>query len=354
RFLTAYFAACPGMEVTLDGSERMRQRPIGPLVEALRLLGADITYKETEGFPPLAIKGRRLKGGTVEIDSTVSSQFVSALLLVAPTMTDGLTIRLLGEPASLPYILMTLSMMDEAGAETDFYGGDTIEVKPVAYSRPTIPVEGDWSAAAFAYQIESLAMGEMTVEGITEDSCQGDAAARRLWADLGVDTSWETEGEALLNPSPECSPRVVEDMGGTPDLVQPLVVTLVTLGIPFRLTGLETLSIKETDRMEALKTEMLKLGAVIENPTPGVAEWDGRRRPITELPVFETYDDHRMAMSLAPVAVTVPGIVVKDIEVVAKSFPGYWEQLEAMGFMLVDASLPMDQVRQLLGIEEEE
>lgn len=354
RFLTAYFSSQAGMTVTLDGSERMRERPVGQLVDALRSLGAEISYAGNEGFPPLIIKGQTLVGGEIEIDSTVSSQFVSALLMIAPYMTKGLTLHLIGEPASLPYILMTLKMMDAAGAETDFYGGDTVEVSPIPYSLPTLDIEGDWSAAAFAYQIETLSMGEMKVEGIVEDSCQGDAQARRLWADLGVDTSWEDAELPTLTPSPECSPRVIEDMAGTPDLVQPLVVTCVALGIPFRLSGVETLRIKETDRLEALKTEMLKLGCNMNITTPGVAEWDGRRLPISDLPVFETYGDHRMAMSLAPVALTLPGIIVKDIDVVSKSFPGYWKQLEAMGFLLVDAERPIEEVRQLLGIEEGE
>ena len=354
RFLTAYFASRPGMTVTIDGTERMRERPIGPLVETLRSLGADITYAGNEGYPPLTINGRNLEGGEIEIDATVSSQFVSAILMIAPFMAKGLTIHLLGEPVSMPYIQMTLKMMDAAGAETDFYGGDTIEVAPVPYSRPTLNIEGDWSAAAFAYQIETLAMGEMKINGITDDSCQGDAVAQRLWADLGVETSWEDSDTATLMPSPECSPRVVEDMTGTPDLVQPLVVTCVALGIPFRLSGVETLRDKETDRLAALKAEMIKLGCNIEMPAAGVAEWNGRRMPVTELPVFETHNDHRMAMSLAPVSLTIPGIIIKDIEVTAKSFPDYWQQLEEMGFLLIDASLPIEEVRNILGIEAEE
>ncbi len=353
RFLTAYYASQPGADVLLTGSERMRERPVGPLVDALRRLGASIQYVGEEGYPPLKIEGRRLAGGSIEVDATMSSQFISAILMVAPTMTGGLKMKLLGEPASLPYILMTLRMMDAAGAETDFYGGDTIEVAPVAYSRPTLEVEGDWSAAAFAYEIQTLAMGEMAVEELDQDSCQGDAVVADLFASLGVETSWEQPGKALLTPTPECSPRMVADLSGTPDIAQPLVVTCVVLGIPFRFTGLDTLYIKETDRVEALRLEMLKLGASLVSPVKGTLEWTGQRLPVNRLPEFDVYNDHRMAMSLAPVALSLPGIVVNDIEVVSKSFPGYWDSLADMGFLLVDSAMPEEEVKKLLGIEEE-
>lgn len=354
RFLTAYFASRPGTKVTVDGSPRMRQRPIGPLVDALRALGAKVDYTGEEGFPPVTIEGRRLDGGEIEVDSSVSSQFVSALLMIAPVMKNGLKVRLSGEPVSLPYILMTLRMMDEAGAVTDFYGGDTIEVEPVPYTRPTLPVEGDWSAAAFAYQIQALAMGEMKVSPLTADSCQGDAFVKSIFANLGVETADDGDGSVMLTPSPECSPRMVVDMAGTPDLVQPLVATCVTLGVPFRLSGAGTLRNKETDRLEALKTEMLKLGAILETPAEGMLEWDGRRRPVEQLPVFDTYDDHRMAMSLAPLAVAIPGIVINDPQVVTKSFPGFWDNLRQMGFVIVDAALSQEEVAAMLGLNDME
>lgn len=352
RFLTAYYACQPGSRLILTGSERMCQRPIGPLVEALNRLGASVEYVGEKGYPPLRITGCHIAGGEIEIDSTVSSQFISALLMIAPMMKSGLRIRLLGEPMSMPYIMMTLRMMDAAGAETDFYGGDTIEVEPVPYSRKTLDVEGDWSAAAFACEIQALAMGEMQVHGVVEESCQGDAVAAKYFAMLGVDMSWETDDTATLMPSPECSPRLVADLRGTPDLTQPLVVTCVALGIPFKFSGLETLHVKETDRVEALKKEMLKLGAILHSPDNGVLEWNGSRRPVTSLPVFDTYNDHRMAMSLAPVALTLPGIVINEPNVVTKSFPDYWEQLKGLGFLIVDADMPEDEVKKLLGIEE--
>lgn len=339
RFLTAYYAATPGTDVLLDGDERMRQRPIGPLVDALRACGADIEYAAAEGFPPLRVRGRRLEGGRVSVDATVSSQFVSALLMVAPTMEKGLTLDLDGEPVSLPYILLTLGMMEDRGAVVD-RSPLAISVEPGRYSPPPADdAEADWSAAAFFHEITALTAGWITLKDLRADSRQGDRAAAVYFERLGVITapSEETEGAADLQPTPDLFGRLDADLSGTPDLAPALVVTAALLGIPFRVTGLQSLGIKECDRLEALVEELGKTGAVLERIGDQGLEWDGKRLPVTEVPVFDSRGDHRMAMALAPAAVYLPGTVVRGAESVAKSFPGYWDALRVLGFRIEEA-----------------
>lgn len=335
RFLTAYYAAVPGADILLDGDERMRQRPIGQLVDALRRCGADIAYAAEEGFPPLRIKGKRLKGGRVTIDATVSSQFVSALLMVAPTMEQGLTLDLDGEPVSLPYILLTTGMMEDRGADVD-RSPLTISVKPGSYSPAPDDAEADWSAAAFLYEITALSAGWITLRDLRSDSRQGDRRAAEYFERLGVITapSEEVEGAVDLQPSPDLFGRLEADLSDTPDLAPALVVTASLLGVPFRLTGLQSLGIKECDRLQALVEEMEKVGAAVEKIRDFGLEWDGSRHPVFEVPVFDSRGDHRMAMALAPAAVYLPGAVVRGAETVAKSFPGYWDALRALGFSL--------------------
>lgn len=344
RFLTAYFACREGREVRLDGTERMRRRPIGPLVDALRECGAEIEYAGEEGFPPLIVKGCRLRGGDIHINASVSSQFVSALLMVAPMMTEGLRLTLDGEAASLPYIDLTLSMMEKAGARAE-RTADLIEVAPGTYTTPEVlPAEKDWSAAAFWYEIEALTCGFLTLEGLDLKSMQPDRRVSVIFSDLGVAT---TEGEDSpddvdLCGSPDTSPRLVADFASTPDLVPATVVTCAMNGIPFRLTGLQSLRIKECDRLSALSAELLKVGVVTETEGDHTLMWDGRRRPVLEMPVFETYGDHRMAMAFAPVAAYVPGITIKDAEVVGKSYPAFWDDLRSAGFTVEDADAPVE------------
>lgn len=343
RFLTAYYACQEGREVLLDGSERMRRRPIGVLVDALRTLGADITYTGEEGFPPLLIRGKRLQGGDITMDASVSSQFISALLMVAPLMHKGLGIHLEGDIASRPYILMTLSMMEKWGATGELYRDD-ITVKPGGYRTPSEPViiEGDWSAAAAWYEITALSGGSVTIDNLPEDSCQGDRIAAKIFSKLGVDTDFEgEEGGTDLCANPDADARADLDFTECPDLAQCAAATCAMLGFPFRFTGLGTLSIKETDRIEALRNELAKVGVNIVIEAPGIISWDGRRRPITELPVFDTYDDHRMAMSLAPVALYIPGIIIRNAEVVTKSYPDFWQHLRSVGFTLLDGDVPL-------------
>lgn len=345
RFLTALFAAREGRgAVTLDGSERMRRRPIGPLVDALRRCGAEIDYLGEEGFPPLKITGRRLEGGAVEIDSTVSSQFVSALLMVAPLMERGLTVTLAGDVSSEPYIGMTIAMMQRAGAVCDREDFRTLRVEPGGYSpAAALAIEADWSAAAFWYEIQALSSGFISLDRLAHPSIQGDSAAAEIFAGFGVVTDFDGEdGLTDLTASPDLTPRFNADMSAVPDLVLPVAVTCCMLRVPFRITGIATLRIKESDRIKALCSEMEKLGVVIDTEGADTIIWEGRILPVARMPEFDTHDDHRMAMALAPVALYVPGIVVRDAEVVNKSYPRFWHDLEAAGFTLVDASLPFD------------
>ncbi len=336
RFLTAYAASLPGIEITLSGSDRMSERPIGPLVSALRECGADIEYIGREGYPPIKIQGRRLQGGIVTVDATVSSQFVSALLMAAPLMGQGITVNLDGEPVSAPYIALTLGMMDRRGIPSE-RSPLSVTVAPGAY-RPLSEddAEGDWSAAAFFYEITAVSAGWITLEGLNPDSMQGDRAAIECFGQLGVVTapSEETPGAIDLQPSPEVFGRVDLDLCDTPDMAPALVTACCLLGVPFRLVGLRSLAIKECDRLGALVEEMARIGCEIERIRDFGLEWEGRRLPITEMPVFDPRGDHRLAMALAPAAVFIPGIIIRDAECVAKSYPGYWEALESLGFTL--------------------
>lgn len=336
RFLTAYFAAIPGRTVILDGCERMRQRPIGPLVEALRSVGAEIDYAGSEGFPPLKITGRRLSGGEVPMDSTVSSQFVSAIMMVAPTMEKPLTLTLEGETVSGPYIRMTAEMMRRRGIDVEI-SRDNITVVPGRYGRCDEPVEGDWSGASFWYEIAAVTAGWVTLTNLSKDSIQGDKALSEIFPRLGVLTEFGDEG-AELSATPDLYSRLDLDLSDTPDLVQPLTVTACAIGVPFTFTGVAGLRLKETDRLDALCRELLKIGCVVETEGDSILTWDGRRIPVSEMPVIDTYGDHRMAMAFAPLSVYIPGIVIRDADVVEKSYPDFWTHLHEAGFTITDAS----------------
>lgn len=339
RFLTARFAAQPGADVTLTGNARMLRRPIGPLVEALRACGADIAYTGEEGFPPLHIRGRKLAGGSVEVDPGVSSQFVSALLMVGPLMEHGLDLKMTAEPVSLPYILMTLAMMERRGIEAE-REPLRIVVPKGSYAAVEPESEGDWSAASYWYELTGILSCWLTLKGLKEKSLQGDARARELFGELGVVTepSEETPDALDLQPSPEVFGRLTLNLADNPDLAPALAVAACMMGVPFHFTGLGNLAVKECDRLAALQTEIARIGMRLDRPSASELEWDGNRRPITELPVFDTYGDHRMAMALAPVSCFVPGIVVRGAECVAKSYPAYWEHLQSLGFILKEVS----------------
>ena len=354
RFLTAFFAASEGRRVELRGSARMHCRPIGPLVDALRSLGGSVEWLGEEGFPPLAIEGRRLEGGEIEIDSSVSSQFVSALMMAAPLMEKGLVIRFRDVVASRPYILLTAEIMKRRGIDVE-PEPMSVTVAPGRYNAESTEWERDWSAAAFWAELCAVTAGFIGLEGVSRDSSQPDAALIGLFAELGVgecepDDDDDDAGSAaagampgdlpgiMLCGSPEISPRLVRDFSSNPDLVQPAMVTCVLIGVPFRFSGLTNLVAKETDRLEALRAEMARLGVVVDtDATAGTASWEGRRLPISDTPRFATYGDHRMAMALAPAAVFLPGIIIEGAESVEKSYPGFWQQLERLGFIISDA-----------------
>ena len=390
RFLTAYYAQTPG-EWTLTGTERMKQRPIGLLVEALRQLGADITYTENPGYPPLLIKGKRLRGGRLSIDGSISSQYITALMLIGPYVDGGLEIELLNKIASAPYIRMTLGLMQAFGAQLSFEG-NLIRIAAGAYTAPEeFRVEADWSAASYWFEVLSLARsGQVLLHGLQADSLQGDAKVMEWFRDFGVQAEFielpagekasatgevvpkSIAGEAL--PKSITGKVVTESVGSKiagspqagkpgkgalllsktkqqcsffeadfsqqPDLAQTFVVTAALRGIPFRIGGLESLKIKETDRLQALIREMLKLGFILEESSPNTLEWQGKKQPAQSRVSIATYQDHRMAMSFAPVVLRIKDqneikhFEIEDPTVVAKSYPGFWEDLKSCGFAI--------------------
>ncbi len=347
RFLTAFLAVNEG-EFVLTGSERMKRRPIGPLVEALRHLGADIRYEGEEGFPPLRIVGQSLDGGQVEISGELSSQFVSALLMIAPTLRNGLEIKMMGDIVSRPYIDLTLWMMREFGADADWTSGDTIRVKPNGYQQRSYRIENDWSAASYWYEMVALTDdedAEIRLFGLNDYSKQGDAAVRYIFSMLGVKTEFCSRSEECGARSVECGvrsevvlrksnrvpPRFDYDFTNSPDLVQTVVCTCAAKGIPFHFRGLKSLKIKETNRLEALVSELKKVGIAIRIENDSELVWDGKRIEPTFEPI-DTYDDHRMALSFAPLALKFPSISIKNPLVVTKSYPTFWQNLQKIGF----------------------
>lgn len=332
RFLTAYYAVGGGAHY-LTGNERMKQRPIGPLVEALRSLGADIDYTEKEGFPPLRIRGRQLRGGCLHLSGSVSSQYVSALLLIAPYLSSSLRLRLEGTIVSRPYINMTLALMRHFGAQAGWEAEDTLIVAPAPYqSTARYRVETDWSSAACWYETVALATdpaARLLLRGLREETWQGDARVQDYFLPLGVKTTFCAEG-AVLEKTAMQSGAIAFDLSGQPDLAQSLVVACAALQRPFRFTGLQTLRIKETDRLAALARELDKLGITV------AVENDESIRSVTyasapaHLQPVATYEDHRMALAFAPCALRFPGLQIVEPTVVNKSYPGFWEALQSL------------------------
>ncbi|WP_277464411.1 3-phosphoshikimate 1-carboxyvinyltransferase [Parabacteroides sp. PF5-6] len=335
RFLTAFLSKIVG-QWTITGTERMRNRPIKILVDALNSLGARVEYMEKEGYPPLRIYGSALQGGEIALPGTVSSQYISALLMIAPLTEKGITLHLEGTVISKPYIRMTLQLMEEFGVRAE-WNGQTIRVRPQEYRPVPFTVESDWSAASYWYALMALSRGsEIELLGLFKKSTQGDAAGAALFAQLGVGTTYTSRGVLLKSNGNSCR-KLVYDFVNEPDLAQTFVVTCVFMQIPFRFTGLQSLKIKETDRIKALKTEMHKLGYVLKDTADSILEWDGERCEPEPDPVIATYEDHRMAMAFAPIALKRPeGIRIADPGVVSKSYPNYWEDLKAAGFQLID------------------
>lgn len=325
RFLTAFLAKTVG-EWRITGSERMKNRPIKLLVDALNSLGAKIEYLEKEGFPPLKIYGSALKGGHICLNGGVSSQYISALMMIAPYMQQGLKISLEGEVISIPYIRMTINMMQDFGIKVEFQNNE-INIKPQVYSPVPFQVESDWSAASYWYEILSVAReGKITLRGLKKDSCQGDSRVAEIFESLGVSTEYTKHG-VILTPDEKLPVKhLTLDFKNIPDLAQTIAVTCCLKGITFDFTGLQSLKIKETNRIEALINELRKLGYVIHEPAEGQLAWNGEKCLMNENPEISTYDDHRMAMAFAPAALLHP-LTIRHPEVVSKSYPGFWNDL---------------------------
>lgn len=324
RFLTAYLCVQEGEERVLTGTERMKHRPIAILVDAMRSLGADIEYVGEEGFPPLRIKGKSLAGGSIELAGNVSSQYISAMLMIGPVLKEGLTLTLTGGIVSRPYIDMTLSIMREFGAVATFEG-NVIRVEPTGYKPIPYYIENDWSASSYWYEMVALTPGgEVRLPGLFAESLQGDQGVKDIFGMLGVETSF---GDGvLLRHTGRRVERLDIDMLRVPDLAQTVVVTCCMLDVPFRITGLQSLKIKETDRITALRTELRKLGYVIGEENDSVLLWDGTRCEADEQPAIDTYEDHRMAMSFAPCCQVLGEIRINNPEVVSKSYPTFWKE----------------------------
>jgi len=336
RFLTAFLSKIAG-EWILTGSERMRQRPIGILVDALRKLGASIEYTGKKGFPPLRILGTSLKGGMLELDGSVSSQYISALLMIAPTIPGGLTLKLLNEITSKPYIDLTLHLMLQFGIRHTWTGNE-IRIEEQTYIPVKFAVEADWSGASYWYATAALSDEcELLLKGLRLQSLQGDAAQSEWFENyFGVQSKQLGNDIQLIKlKAPEI--KIVElDFIENPDIAQTFAVLAVCQKIPFHFKGLATLKIKETDRIQALQNELSKFGATLTEPADGELAWDGTfdQSFVNQPPVIETYHDHRMALAFAPAAMVYPKIIINDPKVITKSYPSYWDDLKKVGFRI--------------------
>ena len=347
RFLTAFFAIQENREVVLTGSSRMQERPIKILVDALRQLGAEIRYELNEGFPPIRIIGKKLIQNKVSLYADVSSQYISALLLIAPKLENGIELTLIGEITSIPYIKMTLSLLNEIGVETSFVG-NLISVKPLvtpsmssrAQSRDEGPnpksliVESDWSSASYYYSIVALSeIGtSITLSSYKKNSLQGDSVLVEIYKKLGVETKYNSDNSISISKSFNIQPKTINlNLNNAPDIAQTIAVTCFGLGLDCHLEGLQTLKIKETDRLEALKNELEKLGAKVSTTDESLTLVStGILRSNIKI---KTYQDHRMAMAFAPLAVKTE-IVIEDAAVVSKSYPDFWNDLKKIGFII--------------------
>ena len=330
RFLTAYYSTLENQEKTLTGSSRMQERPIGILVDALRQLGADIKYLKNEGYPPLLIKGKRLTASEVSLSANISSQFITALMLIAPSLPYGLCLQLEGKITSVPYIEMTLSLLHQIGVKATF-SGQNIQVFPKKdITQATHAVESDWSSASYYFSMIALSKdADITLSTYKENSLQGDKVLMDIYEPLGVNSIIKNNRLYLQKQALGSKP-IQLDLSDAPDIAQTIAVTCYGLGVACDLTGLHTLKIKETDRLVALQKELTKLGAIIE-VTDKSLHLRKRTNPIHPNVLVETYHDHRMAMAFAPLALLVP-IRIQDADVVSKSYPGFWKDLGRLGF----------------------
>ena len=335
RFLTAYFAVQEGREVVLTGSKRMKERPIKILVEALQDLGADISYEENDGYPPIRIKGKKLTKHKVSLKANVSSQYISALLLIASKLENGLELTLEGEITSVPYIKMTLSLLDEIGVQSTFQN-NVIVVKPTTNNQQptTLVVESDWSSASYYFSIVALCdVGtEITLSSYKENSLQGDSALVEIYKHFGVTSVFNGNSVTLKKESLNFKPLTL-NLQNAPDIAQTIAVTCFALGMECDLSGLHTLKIKETDRLVALKTEIEKLGGEVDITDKSLHLHASKA--IKNLVSIETYNDHRMAMAFAPLALKT-SVIIEEATVVSKSYPTFWNDLKSIGFKITE------------------
>ncbi|SFD41258.1 3-phosphoshikimate 1-carboxyvinyltransferase [Flavobacterium phragmitis] len=332
RFLTAYFSVNEGREVVLTGSSRMQERPIKILVDALRQLGVEISYEKEEGYPPIRIKGKKVTASKVNLAANVSSQYISALLLVASKLDNGLELTLEGEITSIPYIKMTLALLNDLDIKTSFEG-NVIKVFPKeSVESKEMVVESDWSSASYFFSLVALSeSAKITLSSYKENSLQGDSELVSLYEKMGVKTTFQGNKMTLEKVAGFNYQDVNFELNNTPDIAQTIVVTCLGLGIGCHLTGLHTLKIKETDRLEALRIELTKLGANISvtNDSLTLVKSENINQDVK----IGTYNDHRMAMAFAPLAIKVP-IIIDDAEVVSKSYPDFWNDLKALNFQV--------------------
>jgi 3-phosphoshikimate 1-carboxyvinyltransferase len=342
RFLTAYLSVTEGEHV-ITGTDRMKRRPIGALVDALRYLDADIAYVDEESYPPLLIKGKPLQGGKIAIPGNISSQYISALLMIGPKLENGLELQLTDDIISRPYIDLTLWIMREFGANADWTDVDTITVKPGPYRQQEYLIENDWSASSYWYEMLALCNGmdsEVRFTGLMDGSKQGDSVVKYIFSLLGIRTAFENKAQGTpttvtLTRHESMLTRLDYDFVNSPDLAQTFVVTCALMDKPFHFTGLGSLRIKETDRIQALKNELRKLGYLIYERNDTELLWDGARCEPTLEPI-DTYEDHRMALAFAPAALKFPGLSIRNPEVVTKSYPHYWDDLRQAGFTMTE------------------
>ncbi len=332
RFLTSYLANKPG-EWILTGSERLKNRPIGILVTALNELGVKIEYLEKEGFPPIKIHGTKLEGGNIEISGSISSQFISSLLLIAPTLPNGLNIKLKSKIVSKPYIDMTLNLMRYFGIKSKWKENNII-IKKQNYKSKEYTVEADWSSASYWYEMAAIADNvDIKLYGLKKNSIQGDSIISELFEKMGIKTSFISGGVRLKKVSNPVIKQFEYDFSDNPDITQTMAVTLSALNIPFSLTGLETLLIKETNRIQALKSELIKTGnnLLITNDSISKFKTNNTDPDCSKTWSFKTCNDHRMALSFTPLAM-LKNIIIDDATVVKKSYPGFWEDIQKIGF----------------------
>jgi 3-phosphoshikimate 1-carboxyvinyltransferase len=328
RFLTAYYAIS-SESVVMTGTQRMKNRPISILVEALKSMGADINYIEKEGFPPLQINGKKLKGGELHVQGDVSSQYLSAILMIAPYTTDGVKLIIEGDLVSRPYLQMTLSIMKDFGVSYT-WDENVIEIKPSEYCTREFTIENDWSAASYWYSVVALSENKsIKLKYLLPESLQGDSKLVELYKPLGVETEFVEDGVVLTKNNAVVLPSIYDiSLKEQPDLAQTLVVSCLLMNIPFKFSGLENLKIKETDRIQALINECKTLGFVVKELASGVLSWDGEKCAPADEIVIKTYEDHRMAMAFAPAVIQFGSMIIDEPDVVSKSYPSFWQEFQ--------------------------